>query len=68
MQQLALGKPVIVACTCGASYERRDIPLPVKDIGVFECAACGARLAAWSGRVVPVFVRTVKSGRNENGP
>jgi hypothetical protein len=47
----------IIACACGASYERREVQLPIKDIGHFECYECGARLEIWSGRKVPVFVR-----------
>lgn len=47
----------IIACACGASYERREVRLPIKDIGVFECDDCGARLEHWSGRAVPVFSR-----------
>jgi hypothetical protein len=31
--------------------------LPIKDIGIFECVECGARLEIWSGRKVPVFKR-----------
>jgi hypothetical protein len=31
--------------------------LPIKDIGLFECVECGARLEIWSGRTVPVFKR-----------
>jgi hypothetical protein len=47
--------PVCVWCACGAKYERRDVRLPIKDIGVYECLECGDVLARWSGRVVPAF-------------
>ncbi len=47
----------ITACACGAHYEREVRTLPIKDIGVFECVDCGARLEIWSGRSVPVFKR-----------
>lgn len=46
-----------VFCGCGAAYLRRDVQIPIKDIGVFECHDCGARLAMWAGRTVPVFER-----------
>jgi hypothetical protein len=46
-----------IACACGACYERREVRLPIKDIGVFECDECGVRLEHWSGRLVPVFSR-----------
>jgi hypothetical protein len=46
----------IVECGCGAHYERREVRLPIKDIGLFDCRACGARLEVWSGRTVPVFI------------
>ena len=47
----------IIACGCGAAYTRREVRLPIKDIGLFECHDCGARLECWSGRVVPLFER-----------
>jgi hypothetical protein len=47
----------IVGCTCGAQYERHERTLPIKDIGLFECVDCGARMEIWSGRTVPVFKR-----------
>ena len=50
-------KPTLIACSCGASYERREVQLPLKDIGHFECQDCGARLEIWSGRRVPCFTR-----------
>lgn len=49
--------PTILNCACGCSYERREVHLPIKDIGAFECDECGARLEIWSGRTVPVFKR-----------
>jgi len=53
-------KSTIVSCACGVCYERHVRALPIKDIGLFECVECGARLEIWSGRNVPVFKR-VKS-------
>lgn len=50
-------KNSIVSCECGSSYEREVRELPIKDIGLFECHDCGARLEIWSGRSVPVFKR-----------
>lgn len=47
----------IKECACGAQYEREVRTLPIKDIGVFECVDCGARVEIWSGRSVPVFKR-----------
>lgn len=56
---LAVMKPdtTITSCVCGERYEREERTLPIKDIGLFECVECGARLQIWSGRVVPVFKR-----------
>lgn len=54
-------EPRIIACTCGTSYQRTEQTLPIKDIGVFECEDCGARLDMWSGRVVPEFKRIAAS-------
>lgn len=50
-------EPTITTCDCGVSYERQQRTLPIKDIGLFECVECGARLEIWSGRNVPVFKR-----------
>jgi len=47
----------IISCNCGVSYERSEQRLPIKDIGVFDCEECGARLDMWSGRLVPMFKR-----------
>jgi hypothetical protein len=47
----------IIACACGAQYQREERKLPIKDIGLFECVDCGARLEIWSGRTVPMFKR-----------
>lgn len=47
----------IITCACGVCYEREVRALPIKDIGLFECVECGARLEIWSGRNVPVFKR-----------
>lgn len=49
-----------IDCACGARYERREVQLPIKDIGCFECFDCGVRLEIWHGRSVPAFTR-VKS-------
>lgn len=53
--------PSIVECACGVCYERREVAIPIKDIGLFECIECGARLEIWSGRSVPVFTRIANS-------
>lgn len=50
-------EPTITTCACGVCYERRVRNLPIKDIGMFECVECGARIEIWSGRAVPVFKR-----------
>lgn len=50
-------KSTIISCACGACYEREERTLPIKDIGMFECLDCGARVEIWSGRTVPVFKR-----------
>lgn len=44
-----------ISCKCGAHYEREDVQLPIKDIGIFECRECGDVLERWAGRVVPKF-------------
>ncbi len=44
-----------VSCACGAEYERTKARLPIKDIGIYECHYCGARIEQWHGNVVPVF-------------
>jgi hypothetical protein len=49
-----------ITCACGACYERVERALPIKDIGLFECHDCGARLEIWSGRVVPLFKRVTQ--------
>lgn len=49
-----------ITCACGACYEREERTLPIKDIGLFECHDCGARLELWSGRVVPLFKRVTQ--------
>lgn len=48
-----------VRCECGASYEREERQLPIKDIGLFACEECGHKIEIWSGRTVPVFKRIV---------
>jgi hypothetical protein len=50
-------EPEILTCECGVGYERRVRQLPIKDIGVFSCEVCDARLEIWSGRTVPMFRR-----------
>lgn len=50
-------EPTIITCACGVCYERDVRHIPIKDIGLFECVECGARLEIWSGRTVPVFKR-----------
>jgi hypothetical protein len=39
--------------------------LPIKDIGVFACVECGARIEIWSGRTVPVFKRVVSESERK---
>lgn len=51
----------IIQCSCGESYERCERRLPIKDIGLFECEMCGARLEIWSGRTVPTFKRIARA-------
>ncbi len=46
-----------VQCQCGAAYERREVRIPIRDIGSFDCTDCGARIEIWSGKMVPLFVR-----------
>jgi hypothetical protein len=53
----------IVTCDCGARYERREVALPIKDVGCFDCNDCGARMEIWSGRKVPAFKRLPNDGR-----
>lgn len=45
----------IISCACSAQYERVEVRLPIKDVGVFECGYCGAEIEHWHGRVVPAF-------------
>jgi len=44
-----------VQCDCGARYERAEVQLPIKDVGVFECQYCGAIIERWHGKSVPAF-------------
>lgn len=44
-----------ISCKCGAHYEREDVQLPIKDVGIYECLECGAVLEHWAGRIVPKF-------------
>jgi hypothetical protein len=44
-----------VQCTCGARYERAEVRLPIKDVGIFECYHCGAVIERWHGKTVPAF-------------
>lgn len=50
--------PISVACIwceCGATYERTEMTLPIKDIGIFECTHCGVVMERWHGKNVPAF-------------
>jgi len=40
---------------CGARYHRREVLLPIKDVGIFECQCCGVVVERWHGRLVPVL-------------
>ncbi|HRO04556.1 MAG TPA: hypothetical protein PLS69_13220 [Terricaulis sp.] len=42
-------------CQCGAKYERGEARLPIRDIGIQECAHCGVVIERWHGKLVPVF-------------
>lgn len=42
-------------CDCGAKYERAEMRLPIKDVGIFECFGCGAVVERWHGKLVPAF-------------
>ena len=53
----------VTSCACGVQYERQDARWPIKDIGLFECVECGARIEIWSGRTVPVFKRSQSARR-----
>lgn len=44
-----------VWCACGARYERAEVRLPIKDVGIFECFHCGEIMDRWHGRDVPTF-------------
>ncbi len=44
-----------VTCACGAKYERGEVRLPIRDIGIQECEHCGAVIERWHGKVVPIF-------------
>jgi hypothetical protein len=44
-----------VSCTCGAHYERAEVALPIKDVGIYECHHCGEVLERWHGKTVPQF-------------
>lgn len=44
-----------LSCDCGAKYERAEVKLPIKDIGMFECQVCGEVVERWHGRKVPLF-------------
>ncbi len=44
-----------ISCACGAEYERSEAKLPIKDVGIYECRACGEVLERWHGKTVPVF-------------
>jgi hypothetical protein len=42
-------------CACGAKYERVEVRLPIKDVGIYECQCCSAEIERWQGRDVPSF-------------
>jgi hypothetical protein len=44
-----------VQCGCGARYERAEVQLPIKDVGIFECHHCGRVIERWHGKLVPAF-------------
>lgn len=44
-----------VTCACGAQYERSEARLPIRDVGIQECAHCSAVLERWQGKLVPVY-------------
>ncbi|HRK64630.1 MAG TPA: hypothetical protein PLN53_09565 [Terricaulis sp.] len=44
-----------VTCACGAKYERGEVRLPIRDIGIQECNHCGDVIERWHGKVVPIF-------------
>ena len=44
-----------LSCACGAKYERGEVKLPIRDVGVQECHHCGATIERWQGKVVPIF-------------
>lgn len=44
-----------VWCDCGAKYERAEMTLPIKDVGIFECHGCGVVMERWHGKIVPAF-------------
>lgn len=50
-------KPTLscIQCDCGAKYERAEVQLPIKDIGIYECHLCGVVIERWHGRAVPTF-------------
>jgi len=46
----------IISCeVCTAKYVRTEVLLPIKDVGICECAYCGSELERWHGRLVPTF-------------
>jgi hypothetical protein len=55
----------IVECDCGVLYNRREVSLPIKDIGFFDCVECGKRLEVWYGRNVPSFTRLMSQGERK---
>ena len=44
-----------VWCVCGAKYERAEVQLPIKDIGIYDCCVCGSVIERWHGKAVPTF-------------
>ncbi|MFT3729396.1 MAG: hypothetical protein QM759_16350 [Terricaulis sp.] len=44
-----------IQCVCGARYERAEVHLPIKDVGIFECQHCSAIIERWHGKTAPLF-------------
>lgn len=54
-----------ITCNCGADYERGEVRLPIRDVGMHECAHCGIVLERWHGKIVPIF-RLVSTPKPKN--
>jgi len=61
-----------VVCICGASYERTEKIVSMRDLNSAVCELCGAGLAAWCSFRVPVYrlKKTAQEGEplNSKGP